>query len=265
MDESTPNQPGDASPPNPPTVTPVAPPAPVAATEPVVTAPVAPESSQGPLVYPQMDQIDQIASGQEQALEEAEESQNWVKTLLFGFINWAVIPLAIVLILHNFVFQAFHVIGSSMVPTLHETDYLIVTKVGSTESEIERAFGKSALYIPKRYEIIVFHYPKDPTLVFVKRVIGLPGERVVVSGGVVSVYNKQFPNGFNPDTGTIRTQYPTLGDIDEIVPIDSIFVLGDNRTPNGSYDSRDWGTLPSSYIIGNAVIRLLPVDKAGIL
>jgi len=236
-----------------------------ATTPPVSAIPTANASDGQPLVYPEMSQIDQIASGQELTAPEPEEQQNWAKTIIFGIINWAVIPLAIVFILHNFVFQAFHVIGSSMVPTLHDTDYLIVSKVGSTESEIGRAFGKSDLYIPKRGEIIVFHYPKDPSLVFIKRVIGLPGERVVVSNGTVTIYNQQFPNGFNPDLNSDRTQYPTLGDIDEVIPNDSVFVLGDNRTPNGSYDSRDWGTLPSSYIIGHAVIRLLPVDKAGIL
>lgn len=228
--------------------TPVKPPTPVPAT--------------GPLVYPEMGQIDQISTGQEPVPEEPEKRTSLLKTVVFGFLNWIIVPVAIVFILHNFVFQAFHVIGSSMSPTLHETDYLIISKVGATDSSILRALHKNTAYIPKRGEIIVFHYPKDPTLIFVKRVIALPGERVTVKNGAVTVYNDTHPSGFNPDAGTVRTQYPTLGDIDEIVPENNIFVLGDNRTPDGSYDSRDWGFLPSSYIIGNAELRLLPVDKA---
>lgn len=227
-----------------------------------------PEATTPPLTYPDMNTVDQLShdpGGAGDPKQGGEPPTNWVKTILLGIVNWLVIPVVIVLILHNFVFQAFHVIGTSMVPTLHDTDYLIISKIGASEAAAGKAFGKSGAYIPKRYEIIVFHYPKDPTLVFIKRVIGLPGERVVVQDGTVTVYNATHPDGFNPDTGTKRTQYPTLGTIDEVVPADSVFVLGDNRTPNGSYDSRDWGMLPSSYIIGDAIIRLLPVGNAGVL
>lgn len=186
-----------------------------------------------------------------------------VSSSLIGIVNWVIVPVAIVLVLHFFVFQAFHVVGTSMVPTLHDTDYLIVSKVGATESEAAGVFGHASPYIPKRQQVIVFHYPKDPTLIFVKRVIALPGERVVVTGGHVTVYNSTHAGGFDPDTGTVRAKTPTLGDIDEVIPAGEIFVLGDNRTPNGSFDSRDWGTLPYHYIIGDAVIRLLPVNQAG--
>ena len=261
MDESSPNQPSPVDQPV------AATPSPVGAT-PITANPVLPPAeppspAPEPLIYPEMSKVDQLAQVPQPA--PAEASQNWLKIILLGILNWAVIPLVIVFVLHNFVFQAFHVIGSSMVPTLHETDYLIISKVGATESQIARVFGKSSPYIPKRDEIIVFHYPKDPSLVFVKRVIGLPGERVVVHNGAVTVYNGASPHGFNPDQNTVRTQYPTLDEVDETVPASNVFVLGDNRTPNGSYDSREWGMLPSSYIIGNATLRLLPVDKAGIL
>ena len=181
-----------------------------------------------------------------------------------GILNWVIVPFAIVLVLHYFVFQAFHVVGTSMVPTLHETDYLIISKVGSTESQISGFFGHPEAYIPKRDQVIVFHYPKDPSLIFVKRVIGLPGERLVVANGHVTIYNAAHPQGFDPDVGTVRADTPTLDDVDVVIPKGEIFVMGDNRTPNGSYDSRDWGTLPYHYIIGDAVVRLLPVNQAGL-
>jgi signal peptidase I len=180
-------------------------------------------------------------------------------TFLF---SWIIFPLAAVLILHFFVFQAYHVVGTSMVPTLHQTDYLIISKIDYTKSLIQRdVFHKNTTYIPKRNQIIVFHYPKQPDLIFVKRVIGLPGEHVVVRNGQVTVYNKDKPNGFDPNTGYEGRTQTTLGDVDEVIPADSVFVLGDNRTPGGSFDSRDWGDLPSSYIIGNAALRLLPLDQ----
>jgi signal peptidase I len=191
------------------------------------------------------------------------DSDGGVGTLLSGFFGglfgWVIAPFALVLILHFFVFQAYHVVGSSMVNTLHDADYLIISKVNHTLSSV----GHKP-YIPKREQIIVFHYPKDPSLVFVKRVIGLPGERVAIKDGQVRVYNSQNPNGFDPNTGYEPAGTSTLIDTDVIVPPDNVFVLGDNRTPNGSSDSRDWGFLPANDIIGNAVARLLPLDQARI-
>lgn len=145
-----------------------------------------------------------------------------------------------------------------MVPTLHEEDYLIVSKI---DASFARASGKQEAYIPKRGEVVIFRYPKNPELVFVKRVIALPGERVVIKDGAVTVYNQASPQGFNPDKSTDLEGTFTAGDLDESVPRGSVFVLGDNRTLNGSFDSREWGFLPSHDIIGRAVIRLLPIDK----
>jgi signal peptidase I len=185
---------------------------------------------------------------------------------VFGAIfSWIIFPVIVVLILHNFVFQAYHVLGTSMVPTLHESDYLIISKLGYTQALVERTFGKNKVYIPARGEVVVFRYPKDPSKVFVKRVIGLPGERVVIKNGTVTVYNKANPNGFNPDKNYEKSDTQTLIDTDEVVQEGNIFVMGDNRTPGGSYDSREWGELPSSYIIGNAFLRLLPLDQVRVL
>ena len=204
--------------------------------------------------------------------EPAPEQPSTLAALAGGFgsvmgaiFSWIVFPVVVVLVLHNFVFQAYHVLGTSMVPTLRNADYLIISKVGYTGALIQRVFHQNATYIPDRGQIIVFHYPKDPSEVFVKRVIGLPGERVVVKDGNITVYNKAHPEGFNPDTGYEKSSTTTLGNIDETVQDGNVFVVGDNRTPGGSYDSREWGELPSSYIIGNAVLRLLPLDQVKIL
>lgn len=184
-------------------------------------------------------------------------------TNIFGAVfSWLIFPIVIVLILHFFVFQAFHVVGTSMVPTLHDTDYLIISKLGDTGAQIERTFGhKNDVYIPQRGQIIVFHFPLDPTKIFVKRVVGLPGDRVVVKNGKVTIYNKAHPNGFNPDTKYEPSSTVTLIDTDEVVAPGNVFVMGDNRTDGGSYDSRQWGQVPSSYIVGDVVMRLLPLDQ----
>ncbi len=185
--------------------------------------------------------------------------------ILAAIFSWVIFPVAVVLILHNFVFQAYHVLGTSMNPTLQNADYLIVSKVGYTEALIGRSLGKNDLYIPARGQIIVFHYPEDPTKIFVKRVIGLPGDRIVIKNGTVTVYSKTDPSGFNPDVSYEKAGTQTLIDTDVVVQPGEIFVMGDNRTPGGSFDSREWGQLPSSYIIGNAVMRLLPLDQVRIL
>jgi signal peptidase I len=234
-----------------------------APTTPPAAAPAQPEqSSTLPLANP--------AAPQSSMPTAAEETSGSTLSSLAGsffsgmsfLFSWIVFPLAAVLILHFFVFQAYHVVGTSMVPTLHQTDYLIISKVDYTKFLIQRdVFHKNKTYIPGRNQIIVFHYPKQPDLIFVKRVIGLPGEHVVIRNGQVTVYNKANPKGFDPNNGYEGRTQTTLGDIDEVVPSDSVFVLGDNRTPGGSFDSRDWGDLPSSYIIGNAVLRLLPLDQ----
>jgi signal peptidase I len=202
--------------------------------------------------------------------EEASDSQtgpgalqtvaNSFKAVVFALFSWVIFPIAVVLLLHNFVFQAYHVLGTSMVPTLHETDYLIVSKLGDTSAMVQGLIGKHVDYIPSRGQIIVFHYPQDPTKVFVKRVVGLPGDRIVIKSGTVTIFDKASPNGFNPDAKYEPSNTATLIDTDETVQPGNIFVMGDNRTPGGSFDSREWGQLPSSYIIGDAVLRLLPLN-----
>lgn len=148
-----------------------------------------------------------------------------------------------------------------MVPNLHDADYLIISKLGYTQSLIARTFGQDKLYIPSRGQIIVFKFPKDTSRVFVKRVVGLPNDRVVVKNGSVTVFNAAHPGGINPDAKFESKDITTLIDTDEVVQPGNVFVMGDNRSPNGSYDSREWGELPSSYIIGDAVLRLLPLDQ----
>ena len=83
----------------------------------------------------------------------------------------------------------------------------------------------------------------------------------MIANGTVTIYNAQHPNGFDPNTGYEPVGTLTTGSVNQIIPPGEVFVLGDNRTPGGSFDSRDWGDLPSSDIIGNVVLRLLPLDQ----
>lgn len=181
------------------------------------------------------------------------------------FVSWILIPAALIFFLHNFIFSAYHVVGSSMVQTLQDSDYLIISKVDRSLSLLT---GKK--YTADRGQIIVFHYPKQPELDFVKRVVGLPGDRVTIKDGQVKVYTAEKPEGYNPDEGHAIEGSYTQGrndgvrediPIDVIVPEGNVFVLGDNRMPYGSSDSREWDFLPSEDIVGNVVLRLYPLNQ----
>ena len=104
--------------------------------------------------------------------------------------------------------------------------------------------------------MIVFKYPGDKKTFYIKRVIGLPGERVVVSSGSVKIYNQENKDGFILDESYLNSNIKTLGDRDMSLGQDEYFVLGDNR--NQSFDSRNWGSVTRDAIIGITRVRLLP-------
>lgn len=162
----------------------------------------------------------------------------------------------------NFVFRTYQVDGPSMETTLQDQDRLIILKTPRTWATVT---GKD--YIPDRYEIIVFTHKGgfDSSAAgerqLIKRVIGLPGDRVVVKDSVVTIYNKEHPDGFlvdrfGPESGVITT---TGGNIDETVRDGEVFVMGDNR--ENSLDSRGLGTVSADDIVGKLTARVFPFDK----
>ncbi len=161
-----------------------------------------------------------------------------------------------------FVFQSYEVYGMSMETTLQDGDRLIVQKLSKNWSAIR---GKD--YIPQRYEIVVFDKPtflsnsSGDVGHLIKRVIGLPGERVVARDGKYTIYNQDNPNGFNPDSGQeyAKDILTTPGDVDITVGENEIFVSGDNRT--NSLDSRNFGSINVSSITGIATLRFVPVNN----
>lgn len=184
-----------------------------------------------------------------------------MKKVVSLVLSWIIIPILIVLFVHNFIVQAFYVSGSSMIPTFNDGDYLVISKLGVTLNNIKLMLGSKNNVEVQRGDVIIFRYPPTPKIFFVKRIIGLPTERVVIKDGQVKIYNKQHPDGFVLDEKYIATNIVTQGSIDTVIEPDTFFVMGDNRNPNGSFDSRDWGTLPQKDIIGKAELRLLPLGK----
>jgi signal peptidase I len=156
------------------------------------------------------------------------------------------------LIIRPFIAEPFVVSGSSMVPNFHNREYLIIQKLSYRAHE------------PQRGDVIVFRYPVDPEQYFIKRIIGLPGERVSVQQGHVVIINAAHPDGFVLPEPYLPNQNITLGRPD-IIELDKnqYFVLGDNRLQ--SSDSRVWGPLPKSDIVGKVWLRVLPLRLFGII
>lgn len=163
----------------------------------------------------------------------------------------------------SFVFQSYQVDGPSMQTTLQNSDHLVVWKVPRT---LARVTGHA--YVPNRGDIIVFNEPgladygQGSNKQLIKRVIGLPGDRVVVKDGVITIYNKQHPNGFDPDkTMPYGKVIPTTsGNIDLTLGSNQIFVCGDNRPD--SLDSRVFGPVDVNNVVGKLVLRVLPLNEA---
>lgn len=187
--------------------------------------------------------------------EPPQKKHSIIKELLI----WAGVTIAIVLIIQNFIFQAFYVSGSSMEPDFHNNDYLIISKLPITQFDIGKLFGQKNMNI-ERGDVLIFRYPNAPETFFIKRAIALPGERVVLKDGVYTIYNKEHPEGFVLHEDYIDPQYTTQGSIDEVIDQGKVFVGGDNRSPGGSFDSREWGQLPQGNITGFANLRLLPIN-----
>lgn len=171
----------------------------------------------------------------------------------------------IAIFLTAFVFQSYQVDGQSMETTLQNNDRLIVWKMARTWSRIS-----GHAYIPARGDIIIFNEPQDKlegfeqtgTKQLIKRVVGLPGDHVVVKNGVLTIYNAQHPNGFQPDkTLPYGKNIPETNiDTDLVVPKNNVFVCGDNRPD--SQDSRMFGPISADQIVGKLVMRVLPANSA---
>jgi signal peptidase I len=146
----------------------------------------------------------------------------------------------------TFVAQAFRVQGTSMLPLLHDGERIVVNKFIYRFRPIERG------------DVVVFWYPRDPEVSFIKRVVGLPGDAVEIRRGTLYV------NGSRVQERYVARAFRD----DESVPPHEVakgyyFVLGDHRT--SSNDSRSWGDVPERYIYGKAMFRFWPVTKLGFI
>ncbi|MFA6999766.1 MAG: signal peptidase I [Candidatus Paceibacterota bacterium] len=169
----------------------------------------------------------------------------WKEFLENGWdlLKFAIVALIIVLPIRMWIAQPFVVSGESMYPTFDNGQYLII-------DEISYILGNA-----QRGDVVVFRYPNDTKRFFIKRVIGLPNEKIIVNNGEVTIINKEHPDGFKMVEPYINEKFFTGSTYE--TKDNEYFVMGDNR--NRSSDSRFWGILPKNLMIGKVFLRLLPI------
>jgi len=145
-------------------------------------------------------------------------------------LRWLVLPFALAALLHACAIQTFRVAGKSMESALEPGDFLLVSKLGPSSGLVRD-------YLPARGDVVVFRFPRNRSLLLIKRVVALPGDRI--------------------DPARLG------GGTDHEVSAGHVYVVGDNRAPGASNDSRDWGDLPVSDVVGTAVARLWPPERIG--
>lgn len=165
---------------------------------------------------------------------------------LWEIAKITLMALVIVVPIRTFVFQPFIVKGNSMEPNFHSGDYLVI-------DELSYFFRE-----PQRGEVIVLNFPGNISQRYIKRVIGLPGEKVEIKNGKIAIYQPGSPDPVLLDESDYIAS-PDIAGQEIVITIGpkEYFVLGDNRA--FSSDSRNWGPLPRNNIIGRVLFRLWPI------
>lgn len=166
-----------------------------------------------------------------------------------------IVAFAFFLVIYGFIVQPHRVSGESMLSTLHDGELILTNKIEYRTKE------------PQRGDVITFKAPNDPKKDFIKRIIGLPNEKVEITRNQVKIYNQQSPNGFILNETYLDSTQITEGGaifregVATIIPPNEYMVMGDNRL--NSYDSRAWGPLKKEAIIGKAWFVYWPLDRMG--
>jgi len=188
-------------------------------------------------------------SQENHTLTEEREPEQTTGGVIWEVVKFFFIAAIIVLPIRIFIAQPFIVSGQSMDPTFANGQYLIVDQLSYH------------LGAPERGDVVILRYPLNPSTFFIKRVIGLPNETVIIKNGIVSITSETNELGFTLDEPYI--EFAKSDNHTKILGDDEYFVMGDNRA--ASSDSRVWGAAQEDLIIGKAFLRLLPVAQAGVL
>lgn len=171
---------------------------------------------------------------------------------IWDLLKVVCVSLAIIIPVRYFLIQPFYVKGASMEPSFYDHEYLII-------DEISYRFDE-----PKRGDIVVFKYPKDPSLYFIKRIVGLPGETVEISDSKVYIHPAATgaPKFILGEENYLSAEVSTFGNKNWILGAGDYYVLGDNR--ESSLDSRTFGPVFRELIVGKVWFRGWPITKIGL-
>lgn len=170
-----------------------------------------------------------------------------VTAYLLELIQVVLVSLAIIIPIRYFLVQPFYVKGASMEPSFFDKEYLII-------DEISYRFRE-----PERGDIVVFRYPLDPNQFFIKRIIGLPGEKIRINDGQITIFNSKSSEGQILDESPYLDHVFTAGEKTITLKADEYYLLGDNR--NSSLDSRVFGPVKNKLIIGRVWLRGWPLAR----
>jgi signal peptidase I len=175
---------------------------------------------------------------------------------LIDGVETLLIAAAVFLVIYAFLFRPFNVSGESMFPNFHNGEYVITNLIGFEDIKVYHAsFGTLKLG-----DVVVFVAPPDPTKDFIKRVIGVPGDKISIKAGVVYLNDKLLDESAYLDSSVKTEQGAFLSEGETVtVPANAYFVLGDNRPE--SADSRTWGFVPKDNIVGKSLFVYWPLDR----
>jgi len=180
-----------------------------------------------------------------ETIEQEEEVQAGTKIKAFfkEILETLLIALVLILVIEG-LSDRVKIEGFSMLPSLHQNDRVIVSKLAYRSDDIARG------------DIVVFDYPNNPEEEYIKRVIGIPGDTISIYDGAVTLNGDILEEDYIDNF--------ILGELEEVlVPQGNVFVMGDNR--NHSSDSRYWGSLPTEYIVGKAIFVYWPFTEFGVI
>ncbi|MFA6383283.1 MAG: signal peptidase I [Parcubacteria group bacterium] len=196
-----------------------------------------------------------------------DEKYYGVGGFILEIIKVFVLAFVIIFPIRVFLFQPFFVQGASMEPNFENNQYLIVNEFGykKTVADINGTtlFTVNPFKEIQRQMVVVFRYPKNPSQFFIKRVIGLPGEKIQIKDNKITIFNSEHPDGFVLDESAyLASKVITAGDLIINLKEDQYFVLGDNR--GASSDSRSWGPVPEADVIGKVLLRAWPLNQLSV-
>lgn len=191
-------------------------------------------------------------------MAESEVSQNHPHSLVrrisnffMDFLETIVVALSIFVVVYLFLVQPHEVKGSSMEPNFQNNDYILTDKISLK------------LHEPARGDVVIFKAPRNPDVDYIKRVIGLPQEKVKIQNGAVYINGLRLSEPYLTSSTNLFPGSFLQEGVEITVPEGEYFVMGDNRSH--SSDSREFGPIPQSLIIGKAIFRYWPIVKGGLI